>query len=321
MVEAAVTGRKPISVHLMPYDFEAGRHAVEKDVGGARHRYLCGVASGNREDAHGEHVTEACIQSLSRQAASGDVLLYPDLHGIRASEDIGILDSFKVLPNGDWYLEFRLYDATDGVPEAKLATIDTLWRQTNGIRPYRKPRRKGFSVEGYVPEDKITLRENTGAIDDMVLEGVVLVPQPAYQDSVAHAVYKALGIESPWAVRKGLASRMRGALADQDTRDAYERERWRLDSMRDDMVREAMQLPEGQRRERLEAIFGEYSIMMVGLIIDSAALFAEADALEQEPGEASPYSADASRAMLLGKLRAELQRWADITKKEANNGR
>lgn len=317
MGDVAIQGRRPISVHMMPYDFEARRHAVEKDVGGVKHRYLCGVATGPRKDAHDERVTPNCIESLSRQAASGDVLLYPDLHGIRASEDIGILDSFKLLENGDWYVEFRLYDASDGVGEDKLSTIETLWRQVNGIRPYRRPKRKGFSIEGYVPEEKITLRENTGAIDDMVLEGVVLVPQPAYQDSVAHAVYKALGIESPWKVRKDMRSRLRGAIAEQDQRDCYERERWRLDSLRDEMVSQAMAGPEGERKSRLEALFGEYSALMVELILESAALFAEADSVEPEPDEASPYSADTLRDELFQRLRAELQRWAELHEKEA----
>jgi hypothetical protein len=304
-------GRRPIQVHLRPFDFEHGRHAVEKDVGGRRRRYMVGVVSGTREDAHGERVTPNCIASLSRQARQGDVLLYPDLHGIRASEDIGILDSFRVEPNGDWYVEFRLYDESDGVGADKVSRIDTLWKQVNGLPPYRKPRRKGFSIEGYVPEEKVVLRETQKAIDDMVLEGVVLVPEPAYQDSVAHAVYKALGIESPWAVRKSMRSGLRAALKGRDARDCYERERWRLDSVRDDLVRKAMSGPEGERESRLRALFDEYRDLMVEVIMNSQALFAEAD-VGPGPDEASPYSALPSRGEVLRRLEAELQRWADM---------
>lgn len=310
-MDVANQGRRPIKVHLRPYEFEQRRHAVEKDAGGRRRRYLAGVVSGTREDAHGEHVTENCIASLVRQSQQGDVLLYPDLHGIKASEDIGILDTFRVEPNGDWYVEFRLYDEADGVAPDKISKIDTLWKQVNGLPPYRKPRRKGFSIEGYVPEDKVVLRETQKAIDDMVLEGVVLVPEPAYQDSVAHAVYKALGVESPWAVRKDMRSKLRASLDEQDLRDCYERERWRLDCVRDDMVRQAMAGPEGERESRLRMLFDEYRDLMVELILNSSALFAEAD-VGPEPDEASPYSALSSRGEILRRLEAELQRWANI---------
>ncbi|MDR1127281.1 MAG: hypothetical protein LBL06_04045, partial [Treponema sp.] len=54
-------------------------------------RYLCGVATGLKQDAHGERMSGTCIRSIIRQSREKDVLLFPDEHGIRESEDIGIL--------------------------------------------------------------------------------------------------------------------------------------------------------------------------------------------------------------------------------------
>lgn len=306
------TARKRIQIHLSPFKPEDGRFAVEKSVGGVKRRYLCGIATGLKQDAHGERVTQNCIQSLVRQAQAGDVLLFPDVHGISESQDIGILTHFEVTPEGEWYVEFRLYDQDDPVDSAAKERADKLWRQVNGLPPYRKPRRKGFSIEGYIPEDRVLMdaKERLGKIDDMVLEGVVIVPQPAYQDSVIHAVYKALGETPPWQVKKGIRSRLVAAMVRKDVRGAYDRERWQIEAARDDMIAEAIR--EGADEERLKSIFDEYRDLLVELIQNSAPALLYEGVQRSEPDEASPYSAEPTKDELFRKLRAELKRWADL---------
>jgi hypothetical protein len=134
-----------------------------------------------------------CIRSIIKQARERDILLYPDEHGIRESEDIGILRKMQQMPNGDIYVEFRLYDENDNVDKQSIETANKLWAQTNGLAPYTRPREKGFSIEGYIPEDRKDLedkRENEGIIDDMHVEGFVVVPEPAYENSVIQTVEK-----------------------------------------------------------------------------------------------------------------------------------
>ena len=197
---------KKISIHTRQSDASL----VEKSVDGVKHRYVCGIASGTRIDQHGERLTQHCIDSIVRQCNEGDILLYADVHGVKASEDIGILTDFHLDEKGDWIVEFRLYDESDKVDTKSLETADKLWKQLNGFPPYRKPRRKGFSIEGYVPDENgmVEKKENFGIIDDIVLEGVVVVPEPAYQDSVIHAVYKALGEIPEWTKRKTIREQL-----------------------------------------------------------------------------------------------------------------
>jgi len=303
--------RKPIKIHMMPYRPETGGYAIEKDIDGKKSRYLCGVASGPKEDAHGERVTPNCIKSLVDQAHSGDVLLYGDVHGIRESEDIGILTDFSVTPNNEWYVEFRLYDASDKVGPSTIETADKLWKQVNGLPPYHKARKKGFSIEGYIPEDRVLMdaKERYGTIDDMVLEGVVVVPQPAYQDSVIHAVYKSLGETPPWTIRKGIKDRLEKSMSSKNSTDAYDREKWQIEATRDEMVDEAMKADATE--DDLRVIFDEYRDLMIPLIINSKTLFSES---VQESGtdEASPYSAGTSRDEIFTQLQAELKRWVTI---------
>lgn len=169
---------------------------IEKSIQGRKSKYLVGVASGIDEDVHGEHLTPNCIASLVKQAQEGDVLLFADVHGIKESEDIGIMTDFKVLPDKDWEVEFRLYDESDGVGRDCLDKIGKLWAQLNGLPPYTQPRQKGFSIEGFIPDNQVLQykKQQHGQIDDMVLEGVVVVPRPAYQNSVVQAIQKSVGI-------------------------------------------------------------------------------------------------------------------------------
>jgi hypothetical protein len=169
-------------------------YTVTKSSNGISRRYVEGIASGVGIDQHGERMTPHAIQSFMNQANSGDILLYADVHGIKSSEDIGILDSANILPNGDWFVSFRLYDGSDGVASRNVEMADMTWKQINGLPPYKSPRQKGFSVEGSIPDGfiKSVTPDGKRVIDDIVLDGVVIVPKPAYAPSVANAVMKAL---------------------------------------------------------------------------------------------------------------------------------
>lgn len=169
---------------------------VEKEEGGRKRRYLSGVASGLAVDAHGEQMTEAAIASFLKQAQETDILLYFN-HGKDFHDDVGILVKSEKLENGDWFTVYRLYDEDDDVPEEKLKRIETVWRQINGLAPYKKKRQFGFSIEGIIPEGKIRSEfggESEGTfIDEVQLDaGVTLVTRPAYITSVAHAIEKAV---------------------------------------------------------------------------------------------------------------------------------
>ena len=187
-----------ISFDFKPYlrKDQSGKdiYTVTKSDNGVARKYVEGIASGVNTDEHGERMTPHAIESFMNQANSGDILLYADVHGIRSSEDIGILDSAKILPNGDWFVSFRLYDESDGVASRNVEMANMTWKQINGLPPYSTPRQMGFSVEGSIPDGFIKAMTSDGKriIDDINLDGVVIVPKPAYKPSVANAVMKAL---------------------------------------------------------------------------------------------------------------------------------
>lgn len=160
--------------------------AIRKKAG-AKRRYLEGIASGPSVDAHGERMSRAAIRGMQEQARSGEVLLYADVHGIRASEDIGRVTQAKITPAGEWWIRVRLYDEADPVDDAAKQRADKVWRQINGLEPYERPQKRGFSIEGYSTD------QNGGTINGVDLDGVVLVSRPAYQRSVAQAVEKGRG--------------------------------------------------------------------------------------------------------------------------------
>lgn len=291
-----------ISLHFRQFVGSDGKAGVEKAVGDAKHRYLCGIATGLKWDGNGERVTENGLADIVKQAESGDILLYSDIHGIKETQDIGILDNFRILPDGNWYVEFRLYDELDGIGPEKLATIDTLWKQVMGLPPYKKPRQKGFSIEGSLPKDKIILREEKKVIDGIHLEGVVVVPQPAYEDSIAAGVYKALGIQPPYVyqneIKTMLAERAKAREADRTFSEA----RWDLEAARDELVEKTMKSEADDKSDRLRAIFSEYGECMASLILENAALFKDDDQTDGTD-EPSAYSAEDSLVTYLANIR------------------
>ena len=271
---STVESSRKISFHFHPMNPEGNEHAVEKsDNTGTKRRYLRGLSSGVKVDGHGERITDKCIKSFHNQAVSGDILLYPDLHGIRGTDDIGILVNHEITKSGDWMTEYRLYDQNDDVGATTLERVDKLWKQMNGLPPYTKPKQKGFSIEGTIPDYAIVQMDETGGgrvIDDVMLDGVVIVPRPAYQDSIAHAVYKALGEYAPWQIRTGISNILRKELDAYETEDKYFHGRYVLDDVLHSKIDEIMTKSEyPDKGEALTIVFKEYGELMSDLIIKS----------------------------------------------------
>lgn len=249
-------------------------YAIEKDVGGQRRKYLRGVASGPRRDHHGERMTAECIKDFMEQANSGDVCLFADMHGVRFTEDIGILESAQVLDSGDWWTEFRLYDESDGVDQRSVEVADKLWKQVNGFHPYSHPQRRGFSIEGYVPEDAPKSVQGD-AITKVDLDGVVVVKRPAYKTSVAEAVAKALGADTQKDYSGGM---LRQKLAEQKRYEEFSQDRWAIEDALRQTVNYIMSDPYIQdRRAALIDAYEEYGELMVDLTLRHEDLFCEDD--------------------------------------------
>jgi hypothetical protein len=320
-----------ISFHFHPYQFDQKNHTVEKaDSSGKQRRYVTGISSGLKLDQHQERMTDKCIKSFMEQANSGDVLLYPDLHGIKPSEDIGILEKAELTPTHDWFTEYRLYDESDGIGTNKAETINTLWKQINGLPPYQKPRQKGFSIEGYIPDDELLSFEADAAgnigkrvINDVQLDGVLLVNRPAYADSIATAVYKALGELMPERVdniRKSMQTALRDRVRQDEIRDSYYRKKWDIQDAMESEVERLMKNTDPNKREKLEILFSEHGSLMIELIMNSESLFLP----EEDEGQdvLSPYGSTApvigkgSRLDVYKSLVVELKKYSTLLKGE-----
>ncbi len=266
----------PISFHFHPTGFDDGAHIVEKADGtGQKRRYLKGISSGVRQDGHGERMTDNCIKSFTDQASSGDVLLFPDVHGVRGTDDIGILTNHSIDSTGDWNTEYRLYDETDPAEPYQIQRANVLWKQVNGLPPYTKPRQKGFSIEGYVPPEGILEQSEDGrrVLDNIDLDGVVVVPRPAYKDSIAHAVFKALGEVPPWQIEKSITGKIQNKIAEEEMRDGYYKKQWQIREALEEEIKEVMALNPVNAAQLLDILFDEYKSVMINLILQSSSLF------------------------------------------------
>ena len=284
----AAAKRPHLSLHFRPLEGDS-LFAVEKDEGGVKRRYLEGIASGIQVDGHGERMTEKCIRSFQRQAESGDILLYEGLHGVNFVDDIGKLVKSWIDEMGNWRATFRLYDDQDGIGPVKMEKVDSVWAQLNGLPPYTKPKQKGFSIEGEVPEGGLVSADMAGrrVMDDVELEGVVLVNKPAFRDSVAHAVYKCIGVPMPHQVRKGLEKTLAEELEAADETELYYRRHFHLQDALDCKVREIMSGPDVERRGRLEDLFTEYSSLAVDDILSHQSAYSDSPEPAGSDGEAS----------------------------------
>ena len=287
---------KNISFHFHPNGFDENQHTIEKaDNAGRKRRYLCGISSGLAVDAHGERMSEKCIKSMLDQGNSGSVLLFPDIHGIKESEDIGFLSKAEIVDGGDWYTEYGLYDEGDDIGQTTLDKINKLWKQINGFPPYRLKKQKGFSIEGIIPDKAIVMNANTGqadrsVIDDILLDGVVLVPRPAYTDSMATAIYKALGEVTPERTLS-IQNIIRTNLVQEEINDNYRQVKWKYQDALEEMIEQIMSRNKTMnKRAELIVLFDEYKELMINLVINSEGAFA-AQSLPPLPDVESPADA------------------------------
>lgn len=281
--------------------------AVEKDEGGQRRRYLEGITSGAQLDGHGERMTPACIASFQRQAHSGDILLYGGIHGVDFSDDIGKLVESTITPEGDWKTKYRLYDESDGFDpsSATLEKAGKIWKQICGLPPYTKPRQKGFSIEGEVPDGGIIAADQNGkrVMNDVTLNGVVVVDKPAYADSIAHGVYKALGITPPWRIRKALEKSVQCAAGVQDGSSHF-RTWYQLQDALDESVRMIMtDAGISEQPERLKELFDQFSKLAQKEILSNP------DSYSPTPqgSGVEAYSLPSQRQLKLASLAARLR--------------
>jgi len=298
----SVENRIKFSFH--PYKFDEGMHAVEKAESGIKRKYLQGISSGVKLDGHDERMTENCIKSFASQAGQGDILLYPDVHGIKASNDIGILTKCEILKSGDWFTEYRLYDELDGIGAHKAEMIDTIWKQAKGLPPYRKPRQRGFSIEGYIPDGAILQAQkdehgnlSRRIINDVLLDGVILCPRPAYNDSIANACYKALGEMHPTAkqlLKKDVKSKLREIVDDKELQGKYHQRKWETQDALDTVVEDIMKKNAPEKQDQLILAFDEYRDIMVELLMESSDIFTSEDT-EEEPMNPAVITAKSSK--------------------------
>ena len=274
-----------ISFHFHPRGFEDKTHAVMKDEGGKQRMYLGGIASGLDEDGHGERMTERCIKSFHDQASSGTVLLYEGQHGVDFVDDIGILTNSTVGPVGNWETEFRLYDENDDMGAMTIEKALKLWKQVNGLPPYPTPIQKGFSIEGYIPDGGILSVDKSGrrVIDDVALDGVLVVPRPAYKDSIATAVYKALGVPAPWVIQKNLTKTITEKIEESEASDEYYKKRYQLEDALQEEVRIIMNGEDASQREMLDMLFDEYKGLMIDLTLTACSSVFETIDVDDNP--------------------------------------
>jgi len=308
--------------HLWDNINHRNRTIEKSDEGGLKHRYLVGISSGPKIDEHGERMTTNCIKSFMEQANSGDILLYPDVHDIRASEDIGILTRSKIIEDGDWETEYRLYDEFDNIGQVKNEKINDIWKQMNGIQPYKRPRQKGFSIEGYIPEGAIIEAEiesegklKKRVIDNVLLTGVCLVPRQAYKTGIANAIYKALGELSPWKseiIKKAAQSEFTKILEEGENGSAYFRKRWDYLDALEKAIENVMTgaYREEDKRSQLGIIFDEYRNAMIDLIMSSESIFTEEDEEEEgiEPYQAAVNKTEISKSDIFRSLLSDLEK-------------
>ena len=272
--------KKKINLYFAPPEKE---YFFEKSEKGQKKRYLKGISSGIQIDQHGERMTKQAITDFMKQAASKEILLFPDVHGIQATNDIGRLVQCEVLNNNDWQTTYMLYDGSEGAEEFQVQKANAVWKQINGLPPYEKQMRKGFSIEGSLDDSSIINSDEHGRriINKVDLDGVCLVPKPAYEASIANAVFKALGEKNPAEIKKNILSNLRQKMKEREVEQDYFKSKWELADALDETVKDIMESTELlDKASALNQAFDEYKTLTVDLIMRSQALF-----LEDQPDE------------------------------------
>jgi hypothetical protein len=315
-----------ISFHLQPYKFEENLHAVEKsDEQGIKHRYLRGLTSGMKVDGHGERMTKKCVDDMEMQARKGCVLLYEGQHGVTYTDDLGVLVESNV-KLGEWDTLYRLYDETDGFEPggATLERADKLWKQVNGLPPYvdkqgnPAPKQKGFSIEGYIPDNGIIELSDDGkrVIDKVDLDGVLVTPRPSYKDSVITAVYKALDELPPDRV-EGFNEHVRKSFMDRLDTDTnfqtYYNKRFKLDDALNESIQDIMERGT-QIRDRLKLVFDQYSNLVIELLVEHAGVFKRPPDQPDIPEQGAVDVAKMQKINLLKNIEGQLSGFVHLKK-------
>ncbi len=331
MQDTIVKEKTSIVFKFLPHKYESGNFSVIKaDNEGKQRRYVAGVSSGPNVDGHGERMTDKAVKAFMDQMSGGDVLLYPDEHGIKASEDIGIAVEGSITPEGDWHTVYRLYDESDGVGQSKLDKINTLWKQINGEAPYTKPRQFGFSIEGDIPDGGIVtaeIDEETGqmthrVIDEVSLDGVVLVPKPAYKTSVAQAIYKALGEMFPAKkekILKNIQSKLSERIKNREEAGEYHSQKWDINDSLEGLIDEIMSKPGSDKLEALLLAFDEYKKLMTELIMNSESLFVIDDSVPETINNAYGKDVPVSKKQVLEAVYIQINKLTKLYKDRLND--
>ena len=255
--------------------FEMVAKAMESQEGGDR--FIEGITSGTEKDGQGERMTKEAIASFQDQAMKGDILLYEGKHGVNFIDDIGILVGSFIDDAGDWHTKYRLYKDSDNVGENTIEKANKVWSQINGSPPYNTPRQFGFSIEGIVPQGGIIYADNEGknrVMNSVTLDGVVLVPRPAYQKSVAAAVQKALDEYEIVQKEEAPAIEVKKSYSFADKiklrldKNEYLRKSMLIQDLFEESLYEIAQNSDG-RDEKLECLLDEYKEEMKQNIIAS----------------------------------------------------
>jgi hypothetical protein len=302
----------------IPIHFDITSHVEKADDKGQLRRYLKGVASGIKYDATQERMTKRCIDGMLAQSRTGEILMYEGQHGVDYTDDLGRLVEAEVTMAGEWSIECRLYDSMDGFEAGSqtLEKADKLWKQVNGLPPYETPIRKGFSIEGLIPEGGIiSMNEQTGGervIDAVDLLGVIVTPRPAYTDSNIIAIYKALDIDKiPVQSRDRLAGKMRNnfqaKLEKEESQSSFYMKKCKADEVLDESVEYILEMGT-QIEDRLNILFDEYKQTMVGLILSHKSAF------EREQAGQNPDVLKAKRLQVFKDIEDRLNGLMNIIK-------
>ena len=240
---------------------------VEKaDGDGIKRRYLYGIGSGPDVDGHGDNMTDKALDGMIQQASEKDITLYVN-HGKDFIGDIGILTEMRRVEGGnDLLFKFRLYDDEDLkiAPEliANVNAAKSTWLQVNGLYPYTKKRQFGFSIEGWVPEDKRTKTDTGWSIDWVDLDpGVAVVPKPAYESSMVGAIVKSLNYRAEQSGKKE-ASLFTENLAGNEIQELL----WNISSAFHNSVYQVVEnedLDSEAKIAKLESIFDDYRVAFI----------------------------------------------------------
>lgn len=279
-------GYRRISFKFQPYNLEQQENTLEKSEDGYKRRYLKGISSGIMVDGHGERMTMDCIKNMQEQAKSGDVCLYAGLHGFNFIKDVGILVDSEITKSGEWVTLYRLYDDKDQIGENTLEEANKLWKRLNGLPPYKNRKKLGFSIEGFVPDEEIKSMTPQGQreINKVELEGVVVVSKPAVKESIATAVYKALGELVPEYADQfssQIKMKLSERIQDEENKRSFYEKKYQIEEALRDTIDDVMRSGSDRLDQKLDIIFTEYKDLIIPLLLQHADIFIENEALTQ----------------------------------------